>query len=453
MDQYGKLLRATAVKANSTQGEASPKQASVECAPSARRIRGTPQTPSPCVQHPHRAHLIRRLVVRLALPSTTTPAIFQTYTLVRSERLASVARRAEYRAWRRTKCSGESSWNERQLSAMWGGLFGKRKTAEDVTKALRDAIHEAQSLPGGRENKKSREEISRQITSLKGMLFTDGSHNGNDKTEHVMDLMRLAREGNLLVLLAANLSYMEFETRKDAVQIFSNLLERGLGDPQSSPVDRVAANNGEVLGMLVTGYDDADIALNCGHMLRKCIRYEQLTALLLESSKFWRFFDLVERNDLHIASDAFTTFKELLTRHVNVSAAFMERNLDQFVANYNNLIRSQNYVTRRQSLKLLGEMLLERANFKIMTNYIASPTNLQFIMNLLLDQRRNIQFEAFHVFKIFVANPNKPPTILHILVQNKERLLTYLSDFLSDRVDEQFQEDRNLILDEIRNLS
>lgn len=31
---------------------------------------------------------------------------------------------------------------------------------------------------------------------------------------------------------------------------------------------------------------------------------------------------------------------------------------------------SENYVTRRQSLKLLGEILLDRANFDIMMKYI-----------------------------------------------------------------------------------
>lgn len=60
---------------------------------------------------------------------------------------------------------------------------------------------------------------------------------------------------------------------------------------------------------------------------------------------------------------------------------------------------SPNYVTKRQSLKLLGEILLDRANYGIMTRYIASTENLQIIMNTLRDKSRNIQFEAFHVFK------------------------------------------------------
>ena len=74
--------------------------------------------------------------------------------------------------------------------------------------------------------------------------------------------------------------------------------------------------------------------------------------------------------------------------------------LIQFFTTYQSLILSANYVTRRQSLKLLGEILLDRANFNIMTRYIGSKENLQIIMNTLRDKSKNIQYEAFHVFKV-----------------------------------------------------
>lgn len=35
-----------------------------------------------------------------------------------------------------------------------------------------------------------------------------------------------------------------------------------------------------------------------------------------------------------------------------------------------------------------------------MTKYISKPENLKLMMNLLRDKSRNIQFEAFHVFKV-----------------------------------------------------
>lgn len=54
-------------------------------------------------------------------------------------------------------------------------------------------------------------------------------------------------------------------------------------------------------------------------------------------------------------------------------------------------------------MKLLGELLLDRHNFTIMTKYISKPENLKLMMNLLRDKSRNIQFEAFHVFKVKIT--------------------------------------------------
>ena len=52
------------------------------------------------------------------------------------------------------------------------------------------------------------------------------------------------------------------------------------------------------------------------------------------------------------------------------------------------------------TFQLLGELLLDRHNFSVMTKYISNPDNLKLMMNLLKDKSRNIQFEAFHVFKV-----------------------------------------------------
>lgn len=103
-------------------------------------------------------------------------------------------------------------------------------------------------------------------------------------------------------------------------------------------------------------------------------------------------------------------------------------NVYQVFTDYEKLLISENYVTKRQSLKvrlhlrsfgfclslneatlcvylavflqLLGELLLDRYNFTVMTKYISKPENLKLMMNLLRDNSRNIQFEAFHVFKV-----------------------------------------------------
>lgn len=73
------------------------------------------------------------------------------------------------------------------------------------------------------------------------------------------------------------------------------------------------------------------------------------------------------------------------------------------------------------SSQLLGELLLDRHNFTIMTKYISKPENLKLMMNLLRDKSRNIQFEAFHVFKVsaHLLTQTEPPLelLLRLLQQ------------------------------------
>ena len=75
-----------------------------------------------------------------------------------------------------------------------------------------------------------------------------------------------------------------------------------------------------------------------------------------------------------MASDAFATLKDLLTRHKELASKFFSTHYDQVFRKYDRLLTSENYVTRRQSLKLLGEILLDRSNFDVMMKYIRYVT-------------------------------------------------------------------------------
>tara|TARA_R110002050_G_scaffold32335_1_gene83299 strand:+ start:205 stop:447 length:243 start_codon:yes stop_codon:yes gene_type:complete len=68
-----------------------------------------------------------------------------------------------------------------------------------------------------------------------------------------------------------------------------------------------------------------------------------------------------------------------------------------------------------------------------MTKYISDAENLKLMMRMLKDKSKSIQFEAFHVFKVFVANPNKAEPILTILIKNKEKLISFLNNFHNDK--------------------
>jgi calcium binding protein 39 len=248
---------------------------------------------------------------------------------------------------------------------------------------------------------------------------------------------------DLIPILLKHLKEFDFEAKKDTTSVINFLLRRG---DQNSAVTYVAERP-LILHQLIEGYDDVEVALNAGLILRECVRHESLCAMVLNGKDFYKFFEFVQKASFDVASDAFLTLKNILTKHKGLVSEFLMTNYDEFFLKYGDLIQSKNYVTMRQSLKLLGEMLLDRKNFNIMIKYINDPENLKVLMVLLRHKSKNIQFEAFHIFKVFVANPEKPKAILDILVRNKAKLIEFLQNFQKDKEeDEQFADEKNILL-------
>nr|SVE79530.1 EOG090X07E2 [Daphnia magna]SVE86164.1 EOG090X07E2 [Daphnia similis]SVE88678.1 EOG090X07E2 [Daphnia sinensis]SVE86792.1 EOG090X07E2 [Daphnia similis]SVE87418.1 EOG090X07E2 [Daphnia similis] len=313
-------------------------------------------------------------------------------------------------------------------------LFGKsQKSPAEVVKALKEAMLSLEK--GDKKVEKAQEDVSKNLLLIKNMLY--GTSDSEPQTDIVVaQLSQELYNSGLLVHLIQHLSRVDFEGKKDVAQIFNNILRRQIGT--RSPTVEYICTRPEILFTLVQGYEHQDIALNCGTMLRECARYEALAKILLYSEDFYNFFKFVE---------------ELLTKHKILCAEFLEANYDKVFAHYQGLLNSENYVTRRQSLKLLGELLLDRHNFTVMTRYISNPDNLKLMMNMLKEKSRNIQFEAFHVFKVFVANPNKPKPILDILLRNQEKLVEFLTKFHTDRSeDEQFNDEKAYLIKQIKEL-
>lgn len=272
-----------------------------------------------------------------------------------------------------------------------------------------------------------------------------------------------------------NLARIEFEARKDVVALFNGLLRRQIAD-RFTTVEYLCTKESTIIALSRT-YAVPETALQSGQILRDCLKHEQLAKILLvpreigtdrRSAELWSYFEYIQTSTFDIASDAFSTFKLLIMQHKAMGSEFLQDNYDRFFEEYTKLLTSSNYVWKRQSLKLLGEILLDRINYNVMSSYIRSTENLKLMMTLLRDKSAHIQFEAFHVFKVFVANPHKEPGVRDILYRNKDRLVAYMTDFHNDRKgewariaarqhadvsdDEQFADEKRFIIDQIRDL-
>ncbi|MGH0138059.1 UNVERIFIED_CONTAM: hypothetical protein FKN15_026036 [Acipenser sinensis] len=271
------------------------------------------------------------------------------------------------------------------------------------------------------------EEVSKCLVAMKEILY--GTNEKDPQTETVAQLAQELYNSGLLLSLVNDLQVIDFEGKKDVCQIFNNILRRQIGT--RIPTVEYISSHQQILFILLKGSD----------------------FIHSEDCYLLAFFNYVEMSTFDIASDAFATFKDLLTRHKVLVAEYLEQNYDAVFSDYEKLLHSENYVTKRQSLKLLGELLLDRHNFTIMTKYISKPENLKLMMNLLRDKSPNIQFEAFHVFKVFVANPNKTQPIVDILLKNQTKLIEFLSNFQKDRTDdEQFNDEKTYLIKQIRDL-
>ena len=332
------------------------------------------------------------------------------------------------------------------------GLFkSKPRTPADVVRQTRELLIYVDLHAGSRGADPKREEekmaeLSKNIRDLKCILYGNGEH--EPVTEACVQLTQEFFRENTLRLLIMCVPKVNLEARKDSTQIVANL-QRQQVNSRILASEYLEANK-DLLDTLISGYEDTEVALHYGAMLRECIRHQSIARYVLESDHMKKFFDYIQIPNFDIASDASATFKELLTRHKATVAEFLSKNYDWFFAEFNSrLLSSSNYITKRQAIKLLGDMLLDRSNSAVMMRYVSSKDNLMILMNLLRDSSKNIQIESFHVFKLFAANKNKPAEVVNILVTNRSKLLRFFAGFKTDKEDEQFEADKEQVIKEI----
>ncbi|EGR45874.1 hypothetical protein MKX07_002014 [Trichoderma sp. CBMAI-0711] len=353
---------------------------------------------------------------------------------------------------------------------------GRSRAAADLPRQARDHIMKLESPNGV----SKAEELARVLNQMKVVL--QGTQETESSPEQIYQLVTALIDEDLLYLLAINLYRLPFESRKDTQVIFSYVFRfrPAAAAPKSDPIalSYVVCNRPQVLVELCRAYDHKESATPAGSVLRELIKNEAAAAIILyddgdepgssckglnaidrnrpQSGRgvFWKFFDWINKSSFEVAADAFTTFRELLTRHKDLIPKYLSTNFDLFFDKYNNtLVQSNSYVTKRQSIKLLGELLLDRSNYSVMTAYVDSGEHLKICMNLLRDDRKMVQYEGFHVFKVFVANPHKSIAVQKILLMNREKLLVFLAHFLEDRTDdEQFIDEREFLIKQIRNM-
>eukprot|EP00986_Skeletonema_menzelii_P005356 scaffold1924_cov140-Skeletonema_menzelii.AAC.20 len=321
-----------------------------------------------------------------------------------------------------------------------------------------------------------------------------------------------SEQQDLLPKLLQNLPSLPFEARKSISAIFNYLLVCGLDGVDAIQFASVSTAFGayvlerasSIIGTFVHCHDcksqgkseggsgggggdnGVDITLLCGSMLRSSLRHAAIYRWVLDDANcqqlVYPFLDeYVHDPNFDVSSDALETVRVMFTglaaptgggnggsadgyndatdaayeeykQQMEATAAeFLERKYDPIIMDRINnkcISSNANYMTRRMSLQLLSTILLNRSNFNVMMKYISSSQNLVTILCLLRDPSPHITLDAFQVFKIFVANPGKPPEVVKILFDNKFKLIKYLSGLHKEREgsDEQYRDEKGLVI-------
>ncbi|KAI3510241.1 hypothetical protein L1887_25773 [Cichorium endivia] len=328
--------------------------------------------------------------------------------------------------------------------------LGKTLTSTKKLQTPAEVVHKTRSLLLYSKNSlnaasQTTDELNSLVKELKLILY------GDDVSEPCEEACaQLTKEffrEDTLRLLIIFLPKLNLEARKDATQVIASLQRQPL--PSRFHVSRYLEANLDLVDILISGYEDPRLALHYGRMLKECLRHQVVACYVLEPSQLKKLFCYIQLPSFDIAADAADAFKDLLTRHKSTVSESLSKNYSWFFAEFNEkLLKSENYITKRQAVKLLGSILLDRSNVVVMRRYVSSKDNLIILMNLLRDTSKSIQIDAFHVFKLFVANEEKPVEIVSILVTNRNKLIRLLGAFVYPD-DQVFETDKDQVVNEL----
>ena len=201
---------------------------------------------------------------------------------------------------------------------MFSWLFKPRqKDPLEMLELLINSMHTLQSNSAhGLE--KSRKSASKALHHLKLFLTQTTEGDASDLGRHEMLAIwtNEALNVGILTLLSGSLSLLDFETRKDAVSVFTCLIHRRVGNRYPA-VDSLLTRGEAVLEHLIKGQtqEGAELALLYGKMLREAATFELLVERLLESDSALMLFDIAKLPTFDVASDAVASIKveEVLT--------------------------------------------------------------------------------------------------------------------------------------------
>lgn len=284
------------------------------------------------------------------------------------------------------------------------------------------------------------------------------------RVEDVEKCLKVSIDHQVILAIALRIGEVPSEIRRVSSNIWNLLLK--LGDSKKRfPVRDYLESNLSIIDELLGRYTDPEVIhspsvfVTIGVMLRDTFIISQKVTEYSRKYILDRIFPIVlnTRNiSFDVSADAFSTMRDLLLLHKASGAAWLAENFSPFFADFRSLVLpvsdadSQEYVTVRQGASLLSSLVLDRAYVSVMMQIVQDTEMLKAVLMLLSHKSRVIELEAFHVLKVFIANPRKIPPIKKILAKNANRIIKILERIEEARTDDkEFLADKRVVVNKL----
>jgi len=224
------------------------------------------------------------------------------------------------------------------------------------------------------------------------------------------------------------IDYFPSTTRQDTYHLI-NFMNRH-ASTRDRFRERLCSTDGQIMEVLATKFADDQVGGICLEIFGELIRQEDVCRkVLATSSVLDQTYLHCQDNAFEVTAGAFTMIKTMLFKFPTLGAEYLRENYDSFIERYSVLLRSRKYITLRLSLQILSELLMAPPNRKILIKFISQVSNLRLILRGIFYKNGTVRYEAFHMLKVFIANPRKTPEVHDLLIEHKDRLTEFLNTF------------------------
>lgn len=319
--------------------------------------------------------------------------------------------------------------------------FKNKKPAIIIKKAV-DALHVFSTTQDPKAKEDSLATINKNFGRMNEILYK--KKEGEEASNRALQLVAEIVHGNFIMDGLNCMLDLPVEQRKQFSNIFTGAIAHQTGSEY--PVAIWMQRNPQALDILLGFYNHPELAVCAGDMLRLCVRHQALASMLLQPERLNRLFGFFSVLNFDVSADSFCTFHDLILESPNAQD-YLSHNAKDIIDRLHATLDETKYAACRQSLKLIGEMIIKFTVFQDI--YLSDQNNLIKIMKLMSSSYKNIQMDAFDVFKLFVARPHRPEPIVKILKANSQKLITFITELLKGIEDPDVQNEKNFLITQL----